>query len=372
MRIHKLDGLRGIFSLMIVLFHYREAFLPEFLRHVFFIRSSYTFVDFFFVLSGYVIAYNYNSIKAFPEFIVYIKKRFIRLFPLLLLTTTIALFFDLIGNFTFPHLVKNVDSVSVLLQRYADTLMFTNSTPILGKTAGMNGVAWSISSEMVSYIVFGLTSILVFGKRKNILLALIILICSIFIIIHGKFFNTGDYGFVRGLISFNMGYFVWLLSVYKIKISNWFELTIPITLLLIFYILNRKLTGFEQQMFGLAVIPIFYGISIWILLKTNGILSKLLSSKPLVFLGDISYSVYLNHAIIVLVVPKIAFGILKIPQNVFSEISLLVLTLVFIIIYSYFTYKYVEIKGGSFLKKIFKVNPNKAPIDNKLKMDLKN
>lgn len=359
MRINKLDGLRGVFSLMIVLFHYREAFLPEFLRQIFFIRASYTFVDFFFVLSGYVIAFNYNSIGTFPEFKLYIKKRFIRLFPLLLLTTTIALFFDLIGNFYFPHLVENVDSVGVLAKRYLDTLFFTNSTPILGKTSGINGVSWSISSEMVSYIVFGVTSIYVIGKRKNIALFIIIMVCAIFTIFHGKHFNTGDYGFVRGLISFNLGYFVWIFSEKRIRIPNFFELGIPITLLVIFYILQEKLSGFEQQMFGLAVIPIFFGFSIWILLQTDGLLSRLLGSKPMIFLGTISYSVYLNHAMIVFVLPKIVFGILKVQQNTYTEISLLFITVVLILFYSYFTYKYVEIKVGSLLKKMLNVNSNK-------------
>lgn len=359
MRISKLDGLRGLFSLMIVLFHYREAFLPDFLRHIFFIRVSYTFVDFFFVLSGYVIAYNYNSIKSFPEFTLYIKKRFTRLFPLLLLTTSIALIFDLIGNFGFPQLVQNVDSVSVLFKRYVDTLLFTNSTPILGKTSGINGVSWSISSEMVSYIVFGIVSLLAIGKRKNIALAIIILACAIFTVYHGKHFNTGDYGFVRGLISFNIGYFVWLLSLKKVKVPNFFEIGIPIFLLAIFYILHHSLNGFEEQMFGLGVIPLFFGISIWILIQTNGIISKILSSKPLIFLGDISYSVYLNHAIIVLVIPKIVFGILKFPQNMYSEIGLLLLTIAFILVYSYFTFKVVELKGGSFLKRMLNVKPNK-------------
>ena len=150
MRITKLDGLRGIFSLMIVFFHYREIFLPPYLHQFFFIREAYTFVDFFFVLSGYVIAYNYHSLNTFDEFKIYLKKRFIRLFPLLLFTATAALIFDIIGNYFFPLMVDNVDSLPVLLLRYLDTLLFTNSCPILGSTSGMNGVSWSISSEMIS------------------------------------------------------------------------------------------------------------------------------------------------------------------------------------------------------------------------------
>ena len=53
----------------------------------FLIRESYLFVDFFFVLSGYVIALNYNIMIGSDALIKYLKKRFFRLYPLLLYTT---------------------------------------------------------------------------------------------------------------------------------------------------------------------------------------------------------------------------------------------------------------------------------------------
>tara|TARA_R110000744_G_scaffold171182_2_gene289651 strand:+ start:6288 stop:7361 length:1074 start_codon:yes stop_codon:yes gene_type:complete len=352
MRITKLDGLRGVFSLMIVLFHYRENFLPEFLRQLFFIREAYTFVDFFFVLSGYVIAVNYNKLSTWFEFKVYIKKRFIRLFPLLFFTTTVVLIFDLIGNYYFPNLVANVDSLPTLLLRYLDTLCFTNATPILGSTSGINGVSWSISSEMISYLVFGVVSAISFKQKRSLILILVIISAVVFSVYNGSFINTGDYGFIRGLISFNLGYFVWKLSQKQIKIKNGFEYLIPVFLLLIFYIINKYLSGLEKEMFILAVIPLFFGLSILILLKTNGILSKWLSSKPMVFLGDISYSVYLNHALLVIVSPKVVFGILDVPENTITEITLLALTVIFTVFYSYLTFIYIELKGKKILSKL--------------------
>ena len=60
MRINKLDGLRGIFSIMIVLLNYPQEFIPDWFTYNFFIFESYVFVDFFFVLSGFVISYNYG------------------------------------------------------------------------------------------------------------------------------------------------------------------------------------------------------------------------------------------------------------------------------------------------------------------------
>ncbi len=352
MRIYKLDGLRGIFSLMIVFFHYRENYLPDFMCQIFFVREAYTFVDFFFVLSGYVIAFNYNNISNFDFFKTYIKKRFIRLFPLLFYTVTLMLLFDLIGNFYFPNLVNNVDTISILLIRYMDTLLFMNSTPILGSTSGINGVSWSISSEMISYFVFGLVSIYSIGKKKNILILSIIISCIAFSIFNGSHINTGDYGFVRGLISFNLGYFVWLFSKKEIKINNKIEILIPLFLLILFYIMNNFLSGFNKEMFVLFVIPLFFSVSILILIKTNGLISKILDSKSLIFLGDISYSLYLNHFLFLLIIPKIVFNLFNVPQTTFTEISVLVIFVIFIIYYSKLTYILIEKKGGSLLKNL--------------------
>ena len=87
MRVLKLDGLRGIFSFMIVLFHYDPRIIPNFVVENFIIRESWIFVEFFFVLSGYVISYNYINIKTKADLKIFMFKRFIRLYPLLLFTT---------------------------------------------------------------------------------------------------------------------------------------------------------------------------------------------------------------------------------------------------------------------------------------------
>lgn len=164
---------------------------------------------------------------------------------------------------------------------------------------------------------------------------------------------SGDYGFVRGLISFNLGYFVWLVSKMKFKLNNNLEYVIPVILVLIFYILNSYPEESETKgMIGLITIPIFFAISILILLKTNGLLSKALDTRPLQFLGETSYSIYLNHYLFISLIPQVLFGILKIPQNTMTELIVFTGVILFVIIYSKYTYKYVEVNGGKFLRKL--------------------
>ena len=95
-RIRTLDGFRGIFALMIILLHANNNTI---LTKNFLVRNSDYFVDYFFVLSGFVISYNYTKkIKDFNSFKDFIIKRFIRLYPLLLYSTLLFFSFILIGK----------------------------------------------------------------------------------------------------------------------------------------------------------------------------------------------------------------------------------------------------------------------------------
>lgn len=356
MRISKLDGLRGIFSVMVVLFHYPEEHMPESMYSFIIIRESYTFVDFFFVLSGFVISYNYSSLSNFSEFKEYIKKRFIRLYPLLFYTVLVVFFFEIISNNFLSKFINNPESNFSLLGKLADSLLLTNSTPILGNTPGMNHPSWSISSEMISYIVFGLVSIFFRKKIRNIVLIIIILTSCVILFKSESFFSTGSYGFLRGLVSFSLGYFVYELNNLKFKLNNVLEYIIPILLLVVFFKLNelKKASTNDGLIFGMVTIPLFFSLSILTFLKTNGFISKLLDSKLFQFLGKISYSVYLNHAIIVVIIPRIIFKIFNFQETTINEILVLLGCLVFLTLYSFFTYKYVELSCGKYLRDILK------------------
>jgi len=368
MRINKLDGLRGVFSLLVVLYHFSPVLLSQQVHDYFFIRQSRCFVDFFFVLSGYVIAVNYNhAIVNVNLFFTYINKRFIRLYPLLLYTTFVVLFYEIIyNNFLVQYVkVENQTLSSHLFIRTLDTLLFTNATPILGSTYGMNLPAWSISSEMISYIIFGIVSLYAVGKRKNILLLLIIIGCFAFSIYHQQYFFTSSFGFVRGLICFSLGYFVFKFSSYSFSLNKNLELLIPFILLAIFYQLNTYPIGAKRELFGLFSIPLFFALAILVLLKTNGRLSQFLETKPLQFLGKISYSIYLNHTIVIYIFPGFTFFVLKklnMDRTPFTNTLTLLITFLLIIIYSKYTQQLIEKKGGKLLERFLIKQP---PLANK-------
>ena len=350
MRLTKLDGLRGIASLMVVFFHYAESFTPSKIYNFFLIRESYTFVDFFFVLSGFVITYNYHTLSSLDSFWTYLKKRFIRLYPMLFFSVMIYFSFRLFTIYLFPLLVDgNVTLESIILKAF-DSLLFTNSTPILGSTQGLNIPSWSISSEMISYIIFGVLAILSNRKQKRVLFAILVVVSGSILFYQGTFFKMGDYGFLRGLFSFLLGYFVWELSLLKFKLNNYVEYLIPFLIVLSLYWLNLT-KGHVSAIYLEYSVPLVFSAVILIILKTNGFLSKLLNGKAFRFLGDISYSLYLNHYLVILIVPRLAFSYFKLENNDLNQILVFLMAIALSILYSLLTYKHIEQRLSSILKK---------------------
>lgn len=84
-----LDGLRGIAAVAVVVFHFMEFAVPDY--HKNFIAHAYLAVDFFFCLSGFVIAYAYDSKMKKIGTVTFFKLRLIRLQPLVIIGSVLGL-----------------------------------------------------------------------------------------------------------------------------------------------------------------------------------------------------------------------------------------------------------------------------------------
>lgn len=84
-----LDGLRGIAALAVVIFHSMEIAVPDPNKN--FIEHAYLAVDFFFCLSGFVIAYAYDNKLPAIGAVQFLKLRLIRLHPLVLTGSVLGL-----------------------------------------------------------------------------------------------------------------------------------------------------------------------------------------------------------------------------------------------------------------------------------------
>lgn len=341
-RIHKLDGLRGLFALFVVLFHLNTNNAPASLINNFFVRESYIFVDFFFVLSGYVISLTYNdkinSVISLKQFLI---KRCIRLYPMLLFSTCMYWYF------VHPFLDKQ--NINLVL----DTLLLTNSTPILGTEIGMNYPSWSISSEMISYLIFGICSVIAIRKNKTILISIIIICCIAFLAYEKNYFSTGTFGFIRGLACFNLGFLIYGLTKNNIQIPNYLEWLISLTVLGIMYLLYTTTINSNTILILQLLVPFVFSCTIFVLIKTNGIISNLLTSAPLQFLGKISYSVYLNQAFVIgFGIPKL-YKWIHLKNIVTQQYTCVFLLLCILLLYSWGTQQLIELNIGKRINKIF-------------------
>ncbi|WP_205511537.1 acyltransferase family protein [Longitalea arenae] len=164
-----LDGLRGVAAIAVVIFHFMEIAIPDPEKN--FIAHAYLAVDFFFCLSGFVIAYAYDDKMAAIGITGFLKRRLIRLHPLVIIGS-------ILGLLTFLF-----DPFSNLHQSYADKtwLIFICSCLMIPFAVvkerylnlfHLNPPTWSLFWEYIANILY---AILLLRLPKKLLWVLTVL-----------------------------------------------------------------------------------------------------------------------------------------------------------------------------------------------------
>lgn len=155
-RFEILDGLRGVAAIIVVAFHLFETYssgpCDQILNH------GYLAVDFFFILSGFVIGYAYDDRWTRMSQWDFYKRRLIRLQPMVILGTLIGAFWFYFGDApVFPYVIET-PWWKVLLIVLLGCLMFPTppSMDIRGwqEINSLNGAAWSLMWEYVANILY--------------------------------------------------------------------------------------------------------------------------------------------------------------------------------------------------------------------------
>src|ERR1700684_834689 len=150
-----LDGLRGTAAFLIVLFHlfnYPFGFRPP--LHL--MHHAYLAVDFFFGLSGFVVAYAYDDRWTRMTMLQFFRIRLIRLHPLVLIGATLGLLGYIFDPFSKA---MNHTAAPMLLLAYVASLLLLPSPPVGGRlheTQALNGPAWSLMQEYLGNIAYAL------------------------------------------------------------------------------------------------------------------------------------------------------------------------------------------------------------------------
>lgn len=156
-RFEILDGLRGVAAIIVVMFHLFETYSKGPCFQVF--NHGYLAVDFFFILSGFVIGYAYDDrwSKGMTQWNFY-KRRLIRLQPMVIMGSLIGAFWFFFGDAPFFSLVMETPWWKVLLITVLGCLMFPTppSMDIRGwqEINSLNGAQWSLLWEYIGNILY--------------------------------------------------------------------------------------------------------------------------------------------------------------------------------------------------------------------------
>ncbi|CAB1276370.1 acyltransferase family protein [Candidatus Nitrosacidococcus tergens] len=357
-----LDAFRGIAAICIVVFHMH---LVGAITELGFFRGSDLFVEFFFVLSGFVLAHAYGFKNvSFKRFFI---SRTFRLYPLHLFMFFLFVPLELGKLFAFKAgIVFNTAPFTELkaLDEILPNLLFLQSWLPMYEAYSWNYPSWSLSVEYYMYMLFFLT---LFIKHPiKYVVWFIISVVSFFLLMNKLGLKEEA---LRGLSCFFAGSLAYLL--YK-NISNkldslgaiFFNIAEIALLIIIFFVIS-----YVQELKGVIASFVFV-ITVFIFAFERGFFGKLLTKSIFQAFGRLSYSIYMTHVAILFCVTSIPIVLAKITgSNIAPMIEdiryldfgssiannlFIGITVLTVIGCSALTYKYIEVKGQELGRKLLK------------------
>ena len=354
-----LESLRGIAALIVVVYH--AVWLNPVTSSRFFSNGA-LMVDFFFVLSGFVICHSYGDrLSNAKDFGRFLWLRLGRLYPL---------------HFAFLMVFVLIEAVKYVAQvRYgiiADKPAFTVNgagaflanvflVQALSFTAPLtfNYPSWSISVEFYAYVLFGIVR-MISGRGFGFLLAsCVIVMTSAAVLWTGGQLSLADSGNGWAFFRCCGGFFLGVLTYFSYRntaarpSADWQKFLeawlAPIVLCVTVVFLSLELKAAWSFM-----LPLLGGALIYTTVAfPNRALTAALTSSPLRWLGKVSYSIYMVHAAIVWSLTQCLTVILKVPHVMIAGeahvatsplLGLLILAIYIpmVLILSHFTFKWIE------------------------------
>ncbi len=291
MRIEQLTFTRFLAAISIVIFHYgQKSFLFNNLYVDFIFKHADVCVSYFFILSGFVmmIAYSNKSNISAKE---YYLNRFARIYPLY--------FLALLVMFLLQIRTQTIDSLGLVLN------VFMIQSWIPGQILSVNPPGWSLSVEFVFYAVFPFIFNKYFKKItfNKVVLSIILLwiisqivFQSLYLLYSDKFIKQIIYAnpllHLNEFLVGNLGGYFFIKKL-QYKKGNYDFLIIVLFSLIIVALKFPMGLSFHNGLLAVFFIPVIILIAM-----NNGFITKLFQKKTFVFLGEISFGIYiLQHPI---------------------------------------------------------------------------
>lgn len=313
-RYHVLDGLRGVAAILVIIYHFGEAFatspVDQFMNH------GYLAVDFFFVLSGFVIGYAYDSrwkqAKTDRPLTPwsFMLRRLIRLQPMVLLAVILgAVAFIIQGSQQWDHTPVPLSAVILALLL---GLFFIPAWPGAfhevrgnGEMFPLNGPAWSLFFEYLGSILyaFWLHRLSTPALRRAVIISGAALACCALCNLSGAYhigfgWSLADLGWLGGLARLSFSFSAGLLMTRsftprRIRGAFWICAALIALILSCPYVGSTSEPSILNALYDLAATLLLFPLIVYI--GACGSTTDRFSTATCSLLGQTSYPVYIIH-----------------------------------------------------------------------------
>jgi len=297
-RFETLDSWRGICALFVVLFHF-IGMMPSSFENSPFLRNGYLFVDFFFVLSGFVLCHSYRGkIGTLPDMARFALRRFGRVWPLhaLVLASFVAM---VVWINQLPHpsgLALTATGQAYSIDAIFPSMLLLNAMKLVEGNV-WNGPAWSIGAEFYVYLLFAL--LLLTASRRLVVPSLILSVAALVLLQRWAptlMNSTWDYGIIRCIAGFFGGVIAY--HAYEVmgrrgffRATIWELAAIALTALFVVFAGD----GADAVSPLSLAAPAVFGVAVIVFAGEEGLISLVLRTRPFKALGRYSFSIYMIH-----------------------------------------------------------------------------
>lgn len=363
---YNLDALRFLAAFSVFIFHFVQelkSIFPELINSGIFkkvqmITSKGTLgVNFFFVLSGFLITYLiFEEQKLKNKFNLknFLIRRFLRIWPLYFIII-------IIGFYLFPLIFNDYSTVHSPLYYITFLANFDEINVGLYDSINFLTAPWSVAVEEQFYLFWGLFMFLLFKLRTKAFP--IILIGLIIFSIGFSYLNINDPRVIyyhtfsvmsNILIGAGLAYFYFNKANFLIKIRTLNKISIILIYLLGGFIILFKNKIFIGQLipFEHLIISLFFAFIIYDQIELKHSFYKIGKVKLFNYLGKISYGLYLYHLIVIFIMTKLFNNFVEISNLIVYTIIFFVISISLTILVSSISYRFIE-KPFLKLKQIF-------------------